>query len=139
MSLVDGLLTHTCDVLRPSVSQTPRGGDKTDSIAVVQTGVECLINQASQRMIDAMGGKSINMSHVGYFQIEEGRILQTNDILTNVASEDCPGVYETDNFGSAGVLPTQYRVINSTAPNLGADHVEVALEQMQGRKVAPPS
>lgn len=136
MSLVDGLLTHVCDILEPSMVRDDRGTFGNTGLQPVASKVFCLVNQASQSLIDAFGGKQLNISHVIYFDISARDLIVTNQVITNVAPFGTTD-YERDNFGDAGILPTQYRVIQSTVPNLEPDHLEVAVQQMQGRKAVP--
>lgn len=138
MALTDGLLFLVCDILRPTLAQVARGGQHNTAYTVVASKVPCLIDQASEADIDHMGGKEVNMTHIGYFDIAyDGTVIQTNDVLTNVAPMDNPANIDKDNFGQAGWQPRQYRVINPKVPNHEPDHVEVGLAQMQGRAAVP--
>lgn len=137
MALVDGLLTHVCDLLAPQMAATNRGTPVNQGSTVVAAQLPCVIDQASDRTIDMFGGKQQNMTHVGYFEITAKDFFRMNQVITNVAPSWDPTNYEKDDFGTAGLQPIQYRVLDAKVPNLEPDHVEVALEQMQGRRAAP--
>ena len=136
MALTDGLLTHTCTVKRPTEGQDARGGDNI-TLTPVATGVAILIDQASDNMRRARGGAQLNMTHIGYAEIEQKGVILTNDILTDVTRMGDPADVQMDNFGPQGQQPTQYRVLDANPPNLEPDHLEIGLEQMQGRPAAP--
>ena len=136
MALTDGLLTHTCTVKRPSEGQDARGGDNI-VLSTVRTGVPILIDQASDSMRRARGGAHLNMTHIGYAEIDMKGVIQTNDILTDVTRMGDPSDVQMDDFGPQGQQPTQYRVLDPNPPNLEPDHLEIGLEQIQGRPGAP--
>lgn len=137
MSLIDGLITHTCTIKEPVITRQARGGDKALTYNTVATGVECVLDQASERAILAAAGRQINMTHVGIFYVAQKSNLKTNNIITDVTAIGDPTDIQKDDFGTAGMQPTQYRIVDPKQPNLETDHLEVSLEQMQGRPGAP--
>ena len=105
------------------------------NVTTVATLVPCLIDQANENMRRSKPGAQLNMTHVGYMEIDQSGVVKTNDFLTDVTDEF--GNVQQDDFGPDGLQPTQYKVLDANPPNLEPDHLEISLEQKQGMPASP--
>lgn len=133
MSLVTGLLTHYCSILRPQFDVN----ENITGYQIVATNVDVLISQKNTVLSTGEGGREVVTSLIAIMEWVDQTHVNVNDVLTAVTNWTTGQVLQDSQNGQA-LVNMSYKVTGSNDPNYAGDHLELPIEQHHGRVEGQP-
>lgn len=133
MSLVTGLLTHQCTVLRPQFDND----DNITSYQTINQNVAVTIVQKNTVLTTETGGRQVIVTLIAVMEWTDETQLTVNDVLTNVKNISS-GVVIRDSLNGGALVNASFKVTGNADPNYVGDHLEVPVEHFHGRLEGQP-